>query len=75
METALEQILISSYKAEMISFMDAHPEYFEEAIELAICLGCQEPCLGCQGPFLDINQPVCYRNCPILQSRRDSRLP
>ena len=36
METALEQILISSYKTEMISFMDAHPEYFEEAIKLAI---------------------------------------
>ena len=36
MGTALEHILISSYKAEMISFMDAHPEDFEEAIELAI---------------------------------------
>lgn len=36
METALEHILISSYKAEMISFMGAHPEDFEEAIELAI---------------------------------------
>ena len=36
METALEQILTSSYKDEMISFMDSHPEYFEEAIELAI---------------------------------------
>ncbi len=36
METALEHILINSYKDEMISFMDSHPEYFEEAIKLAI---------------------------------------
>jgi len=36
METALEHILTSYYKDGMISFMDAHPEYFEEAIELAI---------------------------------------
>ena len=36
METALENILTTSYKAEMISYMDAHPEDFEEAIQLAI---------------------------------------
>ena len=36
METMLEHILISSYKTEMISFLDTHPEYFEEAIKLAI---------------------------------------
>lgn len=36
METALEHILTSSYKDEMISFMNAHPEDFEEAIKLAI---------------------------------------
>ncbi len=36
METALEHILISSHKDEMISFMGSHPEVFEEAIELAI---------------------------------------
>ena len=36
METALEHILTSSYKADMISYMDAHPEDFEEAIKLAI---------------------------------------
>ncbi len=36
METVLEHILTSSYKDEMISFMDSHPEYFDEAIELAI---------------------------------------
>jgi hypothetical protein len=36
METALEHILMKSYKDEMISIMEAHPEYFEEAIELAI---------------------------------------
>ena len=36
METALEHILISTYKASMISYMNAHPEHFEETIELAI---------------------------------------
>lgn len=36
METKLEHILTNSFKDEMISFMDAHPESFEEAIELAI---------------------------------------
>jgi len=30
-ETALEQILTSSYKAGMISYLAAHPEDFEEA--------------------------------------------
>lgn len=32
----LEHKLLNSYKAEMISFMDTHPEYFEEAIQLAV---------------------------------------
>jgi hypothetical protein len=36
MESELEQVLISSYKDGMISFMQTHPEYFEEAIELAL---------------------------------------
>ncbi len=36
METALEHILISSYKADMISYMNAHPEDFEQVIELAV---------------------------------------
>lgn len=36
METALEHILMNSYKDGMISYMDNHPEDFEEAIELAI---------------------------------------
>jgi hypothetical protein len=36
METALEHIITSSYKDGMISFMHAHPEYYDEAIELAI---------------------------------------
>jgi hypothetical protein len=36
METALEHILTSSYKVDMIAWMDAHPEYFEEAIKLAV---------------------------------------
>jgi len=36
MKTALESVLINSHKDEMISFMDTHPEFFEEAIELAV---------------------------------------
>ena len=36
MESALEHKLLNSYKSEMISFMNAHPEYFEEAIDLAV---------------------------------------
>lgn len=36
METLFEKTLISSYKNDMISFMNSHPEYFEEAIELAV---------------------------------------
>jgi hypothetical protein len=36
METALERILTSSYKAAMISYMASHPEDFMEAIELAL---------------------------------------
>jgi hypothetical protein len=35
METALEWILTNSYKAEMISYLSAHPEDFEETIKLA----------------------------------------
>lgn len=36
MESVLENKLVSSYKVDMISFMNTHPEYFEEAIELAV---------------------------------------
>ena len=36
MESTLEHKLLTSYKNEMIAFMDTHPEYFEEAIQLAI---------------------------------------
>ncbi len=36
METSLEHLLISSHKDEMIVYMVAHPEDFEEAIKLAI---------------------------------------
>jgi hypothetical protein len=36
MQSSLKQVLISSYKIEMISFMDSHPECFDEAIKLAI---------------------------------------
>lgn len=35
-ETKLEYVLMHSHKNEMISFVKAHPEYFKEAIELAI---------------------------------------
>lgn len=36
MESILENKLLTSYKKEMISFMNSHPEYFEEAVELAL---------------------------------------
>jgi len=36
METPLQYILTNTYKAEMISYMESHPEDFEEAIKLAI---------------------------------------
>lgn len=36
MESLLEQKLLTYYKNEMIAFMKAHPEHFDEAIELAI---------------------------------------
>ena len=36
METPLEHILTNSYKAEMILYLTAHPEDFDEAIKLAI---------------------------------------
>jgi hypothetical protein len=36
MESVLESKLINSYKKEMISFLKSHPEYFDEAIKLAI---------------------------------------
>ena len=36
METVLENKLMTLYKDEMISFLKSHPEYFDEAIQLAI---------------------------------------
>jgi hypothetical protein len=36
MKSVLENKLVTSYKNEMISFLKSHPEYFEEAIQLAI---------------------------------------
>lgn len=36
METALEHILTHAHKPEMIAFLDDHPEYFKEAIALAV---------------------------------------
>lgn len=41
METELEKILITSYKEQMISFMEDNPEAFVEAIELA--MGSHQP--------------------------------
>lgn len=52
METALEHILISSYKAGMISYMHAHPENFEEAVKLAV----------------SDKQPYCWRAASLLWS-------
>lgn len=36
METKLEYVLTHSHKAEMISFMNSHPEFYDEAIDLAV---------------------------------------
>ena len=36
MKTILEEKLITTYKEETIAFLKSHPEYFEEAIELAV---------------------------------------
>ncbi|HSW55570.1 MAG TPA: hypothetical protein VLH59_10810 [Ignavibacteriaceae bacterium] len=36
MESALEKTLTNCYKDEMISFLNSHPECFEEAVELAV---------------------------------------
>ncbi|NWF88335.1 MAG: hypothetical protein HXY50_02625 [Ignavibacteriaceae bacterium] len=36
MTSVLEEKLITSYKEEVVSFLNNHPEYFEEAIQLAI---------------------------------------
>lgn len=36
MHTLLEEKLLSSYKEEMIAFLNTHPDVFEEAIELAV---------------------------------------
>lgn len=36
METALEKVLTSLFKTDMISYMASHPEDFEEAIKLAV---------------------------------------
>lgn len=36
METKLEKVLMSMFKTDMINYMAAHPEDFEEAIKLAV---------------------------------------
>jgi hypothetical protein len=52
MESALEKQLMTSYKDEWILFLDSHPEYFEEAIQLAI----------------SDNQPYSWRSAFLLGS-------
>jgi len=36
METALEHILTNTYKLDMIAYMAAHPDAFQEAVQLAV---------------------------------------
>lgn len=36
METKLEKKLLCSYKKDLVAYMDNHPEFFEEAISLAL---------------------------------------
>ena len=50
MQSQLEKMLISSYKEEMIAFLKTHPEYFNEAIGLAI----------------SDNQPFAWRSAFVL---------
>ncbi len=52
METDLEHILLNSYKDGMISFMNAHPEVYDEAVQLAI----------------SDNQPYAWRSAWLLWS-------
>lgn len=61
MQTELEHIIMTSYKEQMISFMEANPEVFEEAVELA----------------LGDRQPYCWRAAWLLWScikENDTRL-
>ncbi|MBK7229694.1 MAG: hypothetical protein IPH97_12725 [Ignavibacteriales bacterium] len=50
MQTPLEKILVSSCKEEMIVFLKTHPQYFNEAIRLAI----------------SDNQPFAWRSAFVL---------
>jgi len=52
MTSPLQKILINSYKDQMIIFMKEHPEYFNEAIELAV----------------SDNQPYAWRSAWLLWS-------
>ena len=36
MNTSLEQVLMRRKKAEMVLFLKDHPDYFEDAIQLAL---------------------------------------
>lgn len=50
MQSVLEKKLMTLYKDEMISFLNSHPEHFEEAIKLAI----------------SDNQPYAWRSAFVL---------
>lgn len=50
MSSTLENILIGSHKKEMVAFLKTHPEYFDEAIDLA----------------LSDNQPFAWRSAFVL---------
>lgn len=52
METELEHILMHSYKKEAVAYLRAHPEDFEEAVQLALS---------------DIS-PLCWRSAFLLWS-------
>ncbi|PKL87698.1 MAG: hypothetical protein CVV23_13845, partial [Ignavibacteriae bacterium HGW-Ignavibacteriae-2] len=52
MESELENILITSYKDQMILFLKSNPQYFDEAIKLAI----------------SDNQPFAWRSAWLLWS-------
>lgn len=50
MHTSLQKVLISSYKQEMVEFLITHPEYFEDAVQLAV----------------SDNQPFAWRSAFVL---------
>jgi hypothetical protein len=68
METSLQQVLMAFRKAEMIAWMEAHPEKFDQVIELA--LGDRQP-LSWRAAWLlwsclQENDPRMHRHLPAL---------